>query len=122
VAQQSTGRKMVKQNFTVDQQMLDDFRQQLTNDRIKIDEDAFRQDTPYIKAMIRFEIDTALFGVADAWRHMLQVDPQAQAALQQFGEAQKLLNLSKGTARPPANSRQARLNSHGGDALNERLN
>jgi len=111
IAQPSTGRETVKENFTVDQKMLDDFRQQLTSDHVKIDEDGFRQDVEYIKAMIRFEIDTALFGVGDAWRHMLQVDPQAQAAVQQFGEAQKLLNLSKGTARPPANSRQARLNS-----------
>ena len=40
--------------------------------------------------MIRFEIDAALFGVSDAWRHMIAVDPQAQVALGQFGEAQKL--------------------------------
>ena len=29
--------------------------------------------------MIRFEIDNALFGVADARRHLIAVDPQAQA-------------------------------------------
>jgi hypothetical protein len=45
--------------------------------------------------MIRFEIDTALFGVGDAWRHMMTVDPQAQVALTEFPEAQKLLELSK---------------------------
>ena len=39
---------------------------------------------------IRFEIDNALFGIADARRHLISVDPQAQLALQQFGEAQKL--------------------------------
>jgi hypothetical protein len=47
--------------------------------------------------MIRFEIDAALFGVADAWRHMIEADPQAQMAISQFGEAQKLLELNKGS-------------------------
>ena len=68
---------------------------QLVNDKVKIDEDAFKQDLAFIKAMIRFEIDTALFGAADAWRHMIGVDPQAQVALSEFGEAQKLLDLGR---------------------------
>jgi hypothetical protein len=37
----------------------------------------------------------ALFGVSDAWRHLIMVDPQAQMALSQFGEAQKLVELNK---------------------------
>jgi hypothetical protein len=85
----------VRQNFVVDDQMVADFRQQLTTDRVKIDEDGFKQDLEFIRAMIRFEIDTALFGVGDAWRHMMTVDPQAQVALTEFPEAQKLLELSK---------------------------
>jgi carboxyl-terminal processing protease len=95
VAQPATGRKIVRQNFVVDDQMVADFRQQLTADRVRIDEDGFKQDLDFIKAMIRFEIDTALFGVGDAWRHMVTVDPQAQVALTEFPEAQKLLELSK---------------------------
>ena len=47
--------------------------------------------------MIRFEIDTALFGVSDAWRHLVGADPQAQAGLAEFGEAVKLTELSRGT-------------------------
>jgi hypothetical protein len=46
--------------------------------------------------MIRFEIDSAVFGIADARRHLIGVDPQAQVALAMFGEAQKLTELSKG--------------------------
>jgi carboxyl-terminal processing protease len=95
VTQSATGRKLVRQNFVVDDQMVADFRQQLTTDRVKIDEDGFKQDLEFIRAMIRFEIDTALFGVGDAWRHMMTVDPQAQVALTEFPEAQKLLELSK---------------------------
>jgi len=95
VGQQSTGRKSVRQNFVVDDAMLADFRQQLVEDHVKIDEEAFKQDQEFIRAMIRFEIDNALFGVADAWRHLIGVDPQAQIALGQFAEAQKLLELNK---------------------------
>ncbi|MGH9141753.1 MAG: S41 family peptidase [Vicinamibacterales bacterium] len=96
ITQQSTTRKLVARNFVVDDAMVADFREQLKADRVKIDEEAFQKDLVYIKAMIRFEIDNAVFGIADARRHMIMVDPQAQAALTMFGEAQKLTELSKG--------------------------
>ena len=97
VAQQSTGRKLVKENFVVDDAMVADFREQLKSDHMRMDEDAFTKDMDFIKAMIRFEIDNALFGIADARRHLVQVDPQAVAAMSVFGEALKLTELSKGT-------------------------
>jgi carboxyl-terminal processing protease len=97
IAQTSTGRKTVKPNFSVDEAMVADFRDQLKNDRVKIDEDGFTKDGEFIRAMIRFEIDNAVFGIADARRHLIGTDPQAQAALSMFGEAQKLTELSKGT-------------------------
>jgi carboxyl-terminal processing protease len=102
VTQQSTGRKIVKANFVVDDAMVADFREQLTSDHVRIDEDGFKKDAEFIRAMIRFEIDNALFGIADARRHLIQVDPQAQTALTTFGEALKLTELSKG-ARTKAN-------------------
>ena len=46
--------------------------------------------------MIRFRIDEVVFGIADGRRHLIGADPQAQAALGMFGEAQKLSELSKG--------------------------
>jgi carboxyl-terminal processing protease len=95
ITQQSTNRKLVARNFPVDDAMVADFREQLKADKVKIDEDAFAKDLVFIKAMLRFEIDNAVFGIADARRHLIGVDPQAQAALQMFGEAQKLTELSK---------------------------
>jgi carboxyl-terminal processing protease len=95
VGQQSTGRRTVKQDFVVDDDMLRDFREQLIAEGVAIDDAGFKQDVEFIKAMIRFEIDAALFGVSDAWRHMIAVDPQAQVALGQFGEAERLLQLSR---------------------------
>ena len=96
VTQVSTNRKLVKRNFVVDEAMVADFREQMKADKLKIDEDAFAKDAEFIKAMIRFEIDNAVFGIADARRHLISVDPQAQTALSMFGEAQKLTELSKG--------------------------
>jgi carboxyl-terminal processing protease len=96
VTQASTNRKLVKRNFVVDEAMVTDFREQMKSDKLKMEEDAFAKDSEFIKAMIRFEIDNAVFGIADARRHLISVDPQAQTALTMFGEAQKLTELSKG--------------------------
>ena len=93
----ATGRKTVKSNFVVDDAMMSEFKEQLKTDRIKIDEDAFTKEIDFIRAMIRFRIDEAVFGIAEARRHLIMVDPQAQTGLQMFGEAQKLTELSKGS-------------------------
>jgi carboxyl-terminal processing protease len=91
----SSGRKTIKPNFVVDDTMVADFRDQLKNDRIKLDEDGFKKDIDFIRAMIRFRIDEAVFGIAEARRHLISVDPQAQAGMTMFGEAQKLTELNK---------------------------
>jgi hypothetical protein len=43
IAQQASGRKVVKQNFVVDDEILADFREQLKTDKIKIDEEGFQK-------------------------------------------------------------------------------
>jgi len=96
ITQRSTGRTLVKPNFAVDEAMVADYKAFLQSERVKIEDDAFAKELEFVKAMIRFEIDNAVFGIADARRHLIAVDPQAQAALQNFGEAQKLTELSKG--------------------------
>jgi carboxyl-terminal processing protease len=97
ITQVSLNRKLVKPNFVVDDAMVTDFRDQLKTDHVRMDDEGFKKDNDFIKAMIRFEIDNAVFGIADARRHLIGADPQAQAALQQFAEAQKLVELSKGS-------------------------
>ncbi|HEY6210921.1 MAG TPA: S41 family peptidase [Vicinamibacterales bacterium] len=92
-----TGRRNVKPNFVVDDAMLEAFKQQLATDHVKMDEAGFNENLDFIKAMIRFEVDVALFGVSEAWRHLIMVDPQAQAAIASFPEAVKLTELSKAT-------------------------
>jgi len=100
VSLQANGRVTVKPNFVVDDAMLTDFRNQLKADRVRIDEEAFTKDLVFIKAMVRFEIDRALFGVAEGRRHLIEADPQAQIALTMFGEAQKLTEMSRVGAKP----------------------
>ena len=89
---------VVKPNFGVDDQMLKEFREQLVADHLRIDETAFQKDLPFIRAMLRFKIDEAAFGIAEARRHMVEVDPQAQAGIASFGEAEKLAGLPKSSS------------------------
>jgi carboxyl-terminal processing protease len=99
VEQASTGRRIVTPNFVVDDAMLNEFREQLKTNKLKIDENAFKKDIEFIRAMIRYRIDEAVFGVAMARQHLIMVDPQAQVAVTMFGEAQKLAGLTRTTTK-----------------------
>ena len=54
----------------------------LATQKVVIDEEAFKIDLTFIKAMIHYEIDLALFGVEEARRNLIQQDPQARFAHQ----------------------------------------
>jgi carboxyl-terminal processing protease len=88
-------KKRISKGFTITDEMVQDFRTMLTNSKIEIDEQAFATDLPFIKAMMHYEIDLALFGVEEARRNLIAQDPQAKFALSQFGEAQRLAELSR---------------------------
>lgn len=87
-------RKRIARGFTVTDAMIAEFHKLLETQKIKIDEAAFQRDTEFIRAMIHYEIDVALFGIEEARRNLVAKDPQAQFALQQFGEAERLAALS----------------------------
>jgi carboxyl-terminal processing protease len=89
-------RRLVARNFTVDDRMLEEFRQFLTTEaRIKIDDESWQKDLAFIRAMVRYEIDMAVFSIEDARRHLVGDDPQSQFALRQFAEAESLTRLSQ---------------------------
>ena len=92
---QGKNRKTVRRAFVVDDVMLADFKEFLAGRQMTIDEAAFAKDRNFIRAMIRYEIDVALFSGAAARQRLIAEDPQAQYALSQFPEAEKLLELSK---------------------------
>jgi carboxyl-terminal processing protease len=87
-------KKPVARGFTVDDKMLADFKSTLTARKVKIDEESFAKDDTFIRAMIHFEIDRALFTMEEARRNLIAKDPQAQFALAQFPEAEHLVELS----------------------------
>jgi carboxyl-terminal processing protease len=91
-------RKFVGPDFVVDAAMVAEFKAFAASVGVKIDEAAFEGDLNFIKAMIRYDIDLALFGVAAARRHLFASDPQAQFALSLFKEAEQLTQLSRSRA------------------------
>jgi carboxyl-terminal processing protease len=95
LAAANKNKKPISRGFTVTDQMVADFRKMLDGQKVKIDEASFTKDEAFIRAMIRYDIDLALFGVEEARRNLVAKDPQAQFALQQFGEAEKLTQLSR---------------------------
>jgi carboxyl-terminal processing protease len=97
--QSSTGRVRVAPSFAVDDAMMADFVEHLKTQRVKIDEAAFEKDREFIRSMIRYRIDEALFGKSEALRRIVPVDPQAQLGLTMFDEAERLRGLSKRTTK-----------------------
>ena len=90
------GRKRLARGFEVSDAMTAEFKTFLqTEQKMKVDEEAFAKDLDFIKAMIHYDIDVALFGVGEAQKNLIGKDPQAQFALGQFGEAVKLTELAK---------------------------
>ena len=92
------GRKWLARGFTVTDEMLADFKSFLQSEKIKVDEDAFVKDADFLKSMIHFQIDVALFGISEAQKNLIVKDPQAQFALAQFSDAVKLTELAKNRA------------------------
>jgi carboxyl-terminal processing protease len=91
----ATGFKYVKKGFEVDAAMVQDFKAFVISKNTKMEEDSWTKDLEFIKAMIRFEIDSAVFDIATARQHLIAADPQARFALGRFTEAEKLVELSR---------------------------
>ena len=88
-------KKRISKGFQVTPAMVDEFKASLKGQRIVLDEDAFQKDEAFIRAMIHYDIDLALFGVEEARRNLVTVDPQAQAALAQFPAAVRMTEMAR---------------------------
>ena len=95
VGHSGPSRRLVKKGFDVDDAMVADFKKFAASKNLKIDEEAWSKDVDFIRAMIRYSIDEAVFDIATARQRLVTVDPQAKFALSKFGEAEKLLELGK---------------------------
>jgi carboxyl-terminal processing protease len=91
----SEGKTRLARGFTVTDAMVADFKKSLQKEKVKVDEAAFQKDIDFIKAMIHYEIDVALFGISEAQKNLIAKDPQAQFALAQFPDAVKLTELAR---------------------------
>jgi carboxyl-terminal processing protease len=87
-------RKSVARGFELTDAMVAEFKDSLKSQNIVLDEASFAKDESFIRAMIRYDIDLALFGVAEARKNLIAKDPQAQFALSQFPDAVRLSETS----------------------------
>ena len=103
IAGVSRGRKLVSRGFVIDDAMLEEFKEHVRSRRLTVDDAAFAEDLDFIRAMMRYAIDEALFSVEEARRNLFGADPQTQLAGSLFAEAALLL---EGARRPPVVARR----------------
>jgi carboxyl-terminal processing protease len=87
-------KKPIAKGFQLTDAMMGEFRDSLKPLKVVMDDAAFAKDEQFIRAMIHYDIDQALFGVAEARRNLIGKDPQAQFALAQFPDAVRLTQLT----------------------------
>jgi hypothetical protein len=96
----TTQLRELSQDFEMTDAMVAEFKDLVVKSRLRVDEATWKQDEPFIRAMMRFEIDVDLFGIEVARKNLARQDPQLQYALTLFPEAEALMRLNDaGTAR-----------------------
>jgi carboxyl-terminal processing protease len=90
-----SGARELAPDFVVSDEMVAEFKEHVMKTGLKFDEAAWQQDLPFVKAMMRFEIDSDLFGIAVASENLAKADPQLQFAMGLFNEAEQLLQLGR---------------------------
>jgi carboxyl-terminal processing protease len=98
-AQPTATARELTEDFEITDAMVAEFKQLVQKSGLRIDEAAWTQEQPFIRAMMRFEIDVDLFGVETARRNLSKVDPQLQFALTLFPEAEALMRLGSTSTR-----------------------
>ena len=98
VAVAGRGRKVVSRGFAIDDVLLDEFKAHVRDRGLTVDDEQFDADIEFITAMLRYQIDVALFGVEEARRNLFDADPQIRRASALFDAAERLLE----GARQPA--------------------
>ena len=95
-------RRVLTREFVVDDAMIQDFKtfvRSLLKDQAQFDEAGFAADLEFIRAMIRYEIDVALFDVATARTHLLEKDPAGALRARSVRQFRKALLRAMPTTR-----------------------
>jgi carboxyl-terminal processing protease len=82
-------------NYEITDVLVEEFKDLVKKSPIPFDEANWQKDLIFIKAQLKKEIDTDLFGAAVAYQNLAKADPQLQYALTLFPQAQQLLELDK---------------------------
>ena len=85
-------RRLTCANFEVDDTLVADFKKYLGTREVKIDEEAWAKDQDFIRAMIRYNIDEAVFDIATARQRLVTVDPQALERCKQRYEREGVIS------------------------------
>ena len=88
-------REIVAPGFVVGERLMNEFKEHVRRRGLTVDEGDFAADAGFIRAMIHYQVDIALFTMAEARRNLFAQDPQAQHALTLFSEAEQLLQLRR---------------------------
>lgn len=95
IVAESEGRRVVAPGFVVEDALLEEFKTHVRERGLTVDDEAFARDIDFIRAMVRYQIDEALFSVEEARRNLFDVDPQTQLAVTLFDAAERLLESSR---------------------------
>ncbi|MCM3881290.1 MAG: S41 family peptidase [Vicinamibacterales bacterium] len=100
-ATDKSARRVLTKDFVVDDAMIQEFKtfvRSQMRDASQFDEAGLTADVEFVRSMLRYEIDVALFDLATARRHLLEKDPQTKYALTLLPEAEALLRSSSSSS------------------------
>ena len=89
----SPSSRQLGRDFEFTDAMVAEFRAHVEDSGLEIDGADWDADRSFIRAMIRYQIDIDLFGLAEAQRNLVSVDPQLQHGMGLFDDAARLLEL-----------------------------
>jgi carboxyl-terminal processing protease len=87
--------QVIDKNFKVDDAILADFKEFLLKDKITFTDKDFQENLPQIKAQIRQEVFSAIWGSEEGYKIAAEQDPQIQKALELLPKAEALLKSRK---------------------------
>jgi carboxyl-terminal processing protease len=96
----------VDSSFRVSDELIAEFKQHLQKRNIEFTENDIRENTAFLKRMIRFEVIFDKLGTAEAAKTLLEEDPQVLKAIELFPEARALAEKARGHRTGAAHERK----------------